>query len=113
MPWTAAAHELSKLLIPSGRQINSWRHEELNPEAAKPKRERQSLGNPAKTDAAGTLPSRPSTRMSLRERKPTNYADPDSDIDKAARRRAVGGALATEKVRPQDNIISHVVQILT
>ena len=113
VPWTAAAHELSKLLIPSGRQINSWRHEELNPEAAKPKRERQSLGNPAKTDAAGTLPSRPSTRMSLRERKPTNYADPDSDIDKAARRRTVGGALATEKVRPQDNIISHVVQILT
>ena len=95
VPWMAAAHELSKLLIPRNRQVNSYRHEELNPEVAKPKRERQSMGSAG--NAAGP-PSRPSTRMSLRERKPTNYADPDSDIDKA-RRKTVGGALATEKVR--------------
>lgn len=100
VPWTAAAYELSRLLIPNNRQINSCKHEELNVEAAKAKKERQSLSNAAKSengDIAPSVPSRPSTRMSLRERKPTNYTEPDDDIDKA-RRKTVAGALATEKV---------------
>ncbi|RYP26271.1 hypothetical protein DL767_008121 [Monosporascus sp. MG133] len=44
VPWPAAAHELSNLLIPSDRQISSYKHEELNPEATKVK-ERQSLSS--------------------------------------------------------------------
>lgn len=106
VPWTAAAHELSKLLVPNDRQINSCKHEELNTEATKAKQKRQSLNSAVKSengDAEPAIPSRPSTRMSLRERKPTNYTDPDSDIDKA-RRKTVGGALATEKVRTSSDL---------
>lgn len=40
--WAIAAHELSKLLIPSDRQINSCRHEDLNEPKPKPKRDRHS-----------------------------------------------------------------------
>ncbi|EMR66179.1 putative histone deacetylase hos3 protein [Eutypa lata UCREL1] len=108
VPWTAAAHELSKLLVPNDRQINSCKHEELNTEATKAKQKRQSLNSAVKSengDAEPAIPSRPSTRMSLRERKPTNYTDPDSDIDKA-RRKTVGGALATEKANARGKLPS-------
>ncbi|RYP11095.1 hypothetical protein DL764_000253 [Monosporascus ibericus] len=100
VPWPAAAHELSNLLIPSDRQISSYKHEELNPETNKVK-ERQSLSsiNSEMGDVAASLPARSSTRMSLRERKPTRYTDPDSDVDTQTRRKTVGGALATDKVR--------------
>ncbi len=98
VPWTAATHELCKLLVPNNRQIDSCKHEELNPEGTKTKRDRrQSLNVTANNSVAATLPTRPSTRMSLRERKPTRYTDPDSDSEKG-RRRTVGGALALEKV---------------
>ncbi|RYP15534.1 hypothetical protein DL765_005653 [Monosporascus sp. GIB2] len=96
--WPAAAHELSNLLIPSHRQISSCKHEELNPEATKVK-QHQSLSsiNGEMADVAASLPPRSSTRMSLRERKPTRYTDPDSDGDTKTRRKTVGGTLATDK----------------
>ncbi|RYO94747.1 hypothetical protein DL766_000010 [Monosporascus sp. MC13-8B] len=98
VPWPAAAHELSNILIPSHRQTSSCKHEELNPEATKVK-QHQSLGsiNGEMADVAASLPPRSSTRMSLRERKPTRYTDPDSDVDTKTRRKTVGGALATDK----------------
>ncbi|KAI8964450.1 Arginase/deacetylase [Daldinia sp. FL1419] len=93
--WTAAAHELSKLLIPSDRQVHSFKFEELNTGAAKAKRERQSLPQSGSTsdDAASTIAP---VRKSQRERKPVKYTESE---DPKARRKTVGGSsvLATEK----------------
>ncbi|KAI1081590.1 hypothetical protein F5B20DRAFT_534543 [Whalleya microplaca] len=100
VPWTSAAHELSKLLIPNNRQIDSCKHEELNAEATKARRERQSVLAQDGTDgveADAPVPPRPSTRMSLRERKPPKSA---LEVDDSrTRRKTVGGptGLATEK----------------
>ncbi|TGJ80191.1 hypothetical protein E0Z10_g8580 [Xylaria hypoxylon] len=91
--WTTAAHELSKLLIPNNRQVDSCTHSELNTEATKPKRDRQSL-QIAATNASNP-PAAP-TRMSLRERKPVSYLEDD---DYQSRRKTVAGpaVLATSK----------------
>ncbi|KAI3318705.1 hypothetical protein HD806DRAFT_511623 [Xylariaceae sp. AK1471] len=97
IPWTTAAHELSKLLIPNNRQVDSCKHSELNTEATKTRKDRQSLQIPA-NGAAGDPPAAPAapTRMSLRERKPVSYLDDD---DYQSRRKTVGGpaVLATPK----------------
>lgn len=58
--WAVAALELSKLLIPNDRQINSCRHEELN--EPKVKRERHSSIGLANAEALGE-------RMQLRGKK--------------------------------------------
>ncbi|UNI16626.1 Histone deacetylase [Purpureocillium takamizusanense] len=67
VPWIIAAQELCKLLIPSGRQTDSCKPEDLNAEATKARRDRQSnlMGLPPPPDP----PSRPGSRMALRERK--------------------------------------------
>ncbi|KAI0871575.1 hypothetical protein GGS24DRAFT_55489 [Hypoxylon argillaceum] len=83
--WTTAAHELSKLLVPSNRQVDSCTHSELNAEAAKARKDRQSL-QPA-GNATSDIPTAP-TRMSLRERKPVSYHE---DEDYKSRRRTVAG----------------------
>ncbi|KAI1197970.1 hypothetical protein F5X97DRAFT_300744 [Nemania serpens] len=83
--WTTAAHELSKLLIPSNRQVDSCTHSELNTEATKTKKDRQSSQPP--TNSASDIPSAP-TRMSLRERKPVSYLEED---DYKSRRKTVAG----------------------
>ncbi len=92
--WTTAAHELSKLLIPGSRQVDSCTHAELNTEATKAKKGRQSLQ--ATIIDASDAPAAP-TRMSLRERKPVSYLDDD---DYQSRRKTVAGpaVLATSKV---------------
>lgn len=60
--WAIASYELSRVIIPSDRQTLSCTHEELNAEATKARRERQStFGGPA---AAA-----PDERMQLRDRK--------------------------------------------
>lgn len=41
--WATAAYELSRLIIPDGRQTLSCRHEDLNAEATRARKERQSL----------------------------------------------------------------------
>ncbi|KAI1336382.1 hypothetical protein F5Y15DRAFT_205313 [Xylariaceae sp. FL0016] len=98
VPWTNAALELSKLLIPNNRQVDSCKHAELVAEATKARKERQSAQEAA-NNAASEVPvqaSRAPTRMSLRERKPVSYIDSD---DEKSRRKTVGGAtaLASEK----------------
>lgn len=67
VPWAVAAHELCRLLIPTGRQTDSCKPEDLNAEATKARRDRQShlMGPPP----APEPPSRPGSRMALRERK--------------------------------------------
>ncbi|EGR46779.1 uncharacterized protein TRIREDRAFT_65533 [Trichoderma reesei QM6a] len=62
IPWTVAASELSKLLIPRDRQTDSCTFEELNADAARVRRDRQSAGTPELERSA--------SRMSLRDRKP-------------------------------------------
>ncbi|KAI0489800.1 hypothetical protein F4859DRAFT_501492 [Xylaria cf. heliscus] len=95
--WTTAAHELSKLLIPNNRQIDSCTHSELNNEAIKARKDRQSSQTtvndandaPDAPDApaAPAAPAAP-TRMSLRERKPVSYLEDD---DYKSRRKTVAG----------------------
>ncbi|KAL6882873.1 Arginase/deacetylase [Trichoderma longibrachiatum] len=62
VPWTIAASELSKLLIPRDRQTDSCTFEELNTDATRVRRDRQSAGTPEL--------DRSTSRMSLRDRKP-------------------------------------------
>ncbi|TIC99177.1 Histone deacetylase HOS3 [Colletotrichum higginsianum] len=108
--WTVAAHELSRLLIPSDRQVDSCKPEDLNAEATRARRDRQSMLNPdlvppAPAPAPAPAPvSRPTSRMSLRERKPARpgmYVEVDEDGDKQSknRRRTVAGppALSSDK----------------
>lgn len=71
--WAVAAHELSKVLIPSDRQTSSYRPEELNAEASRLRRERHA----ATTDAARSTAGMPTeaaigeeNKMKLRIRKP-------------------------------------------
>ncbi|EFQ30712.1 histone deacetylase domain-containing protein [Colletotrichum graminicola] len=106
--WTVAAHELSRLLIPSDRQVDSCKPEDLNAEATRARRDMQSILNPdlvPPAPAPALAPvSRPTSRMSLRERKPTKpgmYVDADEDDDKRSknRRKTVAGppALSSDK----------------
>ncbi|KAK4660909.1 histone deacetylase [Podospora pseudocomata] len=110
--WTTAALELSRLLIPSGRQTNSCTHEELGAEATRARRERQfALAQGAEDADPQTMPvdvpppvivERAPTRMSLRERKTRPTYLEDEDDDRKSRRKTVAGpaVLATEKKRP-------------
>ncbi|KAK4240877.1 hypothetical protein C8A03DRAFT_30953 [Achaetomium macrosporum] len=93
VPWTIATYELSKLLIPNGRQTTSCTAEDLNAEATRVRRERQAaLTGPVPAVAAPPPEDRPPTRMSLRERKtkPT-YTFDDDELDRKLRRKTVAG----------------------
>ena len=106
VPWTVAAHELSKLLIPSDRQVASCKPEDLSAEATRVRRGRQSEIAP--------LPSNPgpesiesNTRMALRVRKPPkptvdSVAEDDKPAAKANRRKtlAATAAVPTGQARP-------------
>ena len=106
VPWTIATHELSKLLIPSDRQTDSYRAEDLNAEATRARRDRQSLllGIPVEPSAPASAPApgRPTSRMALRERrtKPSVPID-ENGLDKSSknRRRTLATTnLSAEKV---------------
>ncbi|KAM6526614.1 histone deacetylase [Fusarium solani] len=87
VPWTVAAHELSKLLIPESRQTDSCKPEDLNAEATRARRDRQSLllGIDPNPPAPA---SRPTSRMSLRERRPKPAPPPPQPTkDKAPKGR--------------------------
>ncbi|KAK6366196.1 histone deacetylase [Exophiala oligosperma] len=58
--WAVASYELSRIIIPGDRQTQSCTHEELNAEAARARRERQSTVG---------VPAGPDERMQLRDRK--------------------------------------------
>jgi histone deacetylase HOS3 len=85
--WATAAHELSKLLIPSDRQTTSCKHEDLNAEATRVRRERYStVGVPA------APPPEDGKRMQLRERKakaPSYVLDEDKPTSRSSRRTTI------------------------
>jgi histone deacetylase HOS3 len=68
VPWTIAAHELSKLLIPVDRQTESCKPEDLSAEATRARRDRQPSLTPTSTPVAAQSDA---PRMALRVRKPT------------------------------------------
>ncbi|OJZ84212.1 hypothetical protein ASPFODRAFT_48186 [Aspergillus luchuensis CBS 106.47] len=83
--WATATHELCKVLVPTGRQTTSCRPEELNAEASRLRRERQTAADAASTSATtpavaaaaaaaatATATASPAedSRMKLRVRKP-------------------------------------------
>jgi histone deacetylase HOS3 len=102
--WTVAAHELSKVLIPSDRQIGSCRSEDLSTEATRARRDRQSvLLGTSEGIVVEPPPVLANTRMALRVRKPGKaIIEEEEEVKKpkAGRRRTVAGGttLVTEKV---------------
>ncbi|KAL5325636.1 hypothetical protein ACEPPN_006764 [Leptodophora sp. 'Broadleaf-Isolate-01'] len=91
--WTVAAHELSKLLIPTERQTFSCKPEDLSAEATRARRDRQSILTPPTEPVEN-----PSSRMALRTRKPAKplvesvEEDERKPAAKANRRKTVAGA---------------------
>ena len=87
--WTVAAHELSKLLIPSNRQTESCKVEDLNAEATRARRIRQSnIGLPVE------LPTTDARGMQLRDRRakaPTLQAEDSRPVSRADRRKTIAG----------------------
>ncbi|KPI40991.1 Histone deacetylase HOS3 [Cyphellophora attinorum] len=75
--WEIAAYELSQLIIPGDRQISSCRHDELNAEATKARRARQS--------GVGIEHAEP---MQLRDRKSKAPALPAAAIRSTSRTRS-------------------------
>lgn len=104
VPWVVAAHELSQLLIPTGRQTDSCKPEDLNAEATKLRRDRQSrlMGLPPPPPEPS---SRPTSRMALRERRARAIGPIDEEtidqIPKARRKTAVTPVASPERVSPQ------------
>ncbi|RKL46717.1 hypothetical protein BFJ72_g2457 [Fusarium proliferatum] len=101
VPWAIAAHELSKLLIPFTRQTDSCKPEELNAEASKARRDRQSIIMGIDPNPPAASSSRPTSRMSLRERRAKAAPPPESTTEKAptSRRRTMGAApISSDKV---------------
>jgi histone deacetylase HOS3 len=105
--WTVAAHELSKLLIPTDRQTMSCKPEDLSAEATRVRRDRQSILTPPASVVGSEPAENPSSRMALRVRKPAKPAIDTVEEDevkkpaaKTNRRKTVAGAavLATDKV---------------
>ncbi|KAL4949429.1 hypothetical protein BDW69DRAFT_202842 [Aspergillus filifer] len=71
--WAVATHELSKVLIPNDRQTNSCRPEDLNAEASRLRRERQTASGNVVLDEVVTLTGSltgEENKMKLRIRKP-------------------------------------------
>ncbi|KAL9001484.1 MAG: hypothetical protein Q9169_000059 [Polycauliona sp. 2 TL-2023] len=93
--WATAAHELSKLLVPSGRQTLSCKPEDLNAEATRARRDRQSTtGLPIELPAAED-----GKRMQLRDRKakPPKYGsdkEEERPVSRANRRRTIADVTA-------------------
>ena len=87
--WATAAHELAKLLVPSDRETRSCKPEDLNAEATRARRDRQSsIGLPADG------PINDLKRMQLRDRKtkPTQYISDDEQekpMSRANRRKTI------------------------
>lgn len=84
--WVTAAHELSKLLIPSARETRSCKPEELNAEASRVRRDRYSaVGLPTPTMEAPVIDPK---RMQLRDRKGKlpSYTSEDEEVKVPTRR---------------------------
>ncbi|MCJ1250334.1 hypothetical protein MMC30_007560 [Trapelia coarctata] len=87
--WTVAAYELSKLLIPSDRQTESCKVEDLNAEATRVRRNRQSnIGLPVE------IPANDARGMQLRDRRakaPKMQAEDSRPASRADRRKTIAG----------------------
>lgn len=98
--WTVATHELSKLLIPSERQTDSCTQEDLNAEATRARRDRQSVvSQPHPPGTVAPQAERAPTRMALRGRKAKAALpiDEESEDDPKNRRKTLGGPSAPPK----------------
>ena len=105
--WATAAQELCMLLIPTNRSITSHRPEELNVQATRVRKDRQSILAPV--DEAQTFDN---TRMQLRDRKskasqPTFDEGEASGVTKANRRKTIAHAasLVPKSVEETDVVI--------
>ncbi|TWU75834.1 hypothetical protein ED733_004993 [Metarhizium rileyi] len=103
VPWDIAAKELCKTLIPLDRQTDSCTAEELNAEASRVRRDRQSLllGNPPPTTSGV---DRPSSRMSLRERKSRPVGSIDEEMSEV---------LPKTRRKPASTPMSSPVKVMT
>lgn len=90
---TTAVHELAKLLIPSDRETHSCKPEELNAEASRARRDRQSVIDlPA--EAPAEVPASGNNRRQLRDRrnKVPKYAqesDEEKPVSRTIRRKTI------------------------
>lgn len=102
--WVTAAHELSKLLVPSDRETRSCKPEDLNAEASRARRDRYST---AGLHATLEAPVTDVKRMQLRDRRgKTPHYGSDDDEEKpllgANRRKTIADvSLLAEDVEPE------------
>lgn len=87
--WATATHELSKILIPNDRQTISYRPEDLNAEASRVRRERQTA-----LDGGGTVAGPEDNKMKLRMRKSST---PKEQAIKESRRTTINPASDLQK----------------
>ena len=91
--WVTAAHELSKLLVPSDRETRSCKPEDLNAEASRARRDRYSIvGLPV------DMPVVDPKKMQLRDRraKPSQHTSDDEEgkpVSRGSRRRTFADVL--------------------
>ncbi|PQE26210.1 histone deacetylase HOS3 protein [Rutstroemia sp. NJR-2017a BBW] len=103
--WTVAAHELSKLLIPTDRQTKSCQWEDLSAEATRARRDRQSVLGQSDVAQQPTPVESTNNRMALRTRKSAKVVETVEKDEsrkpavKSGRRKTVAGAgaLANDK----------------
>ncbi|KAL8749679.1 MAG: hypothetical protein Q9184_006715, partial [Pyrenodesmia sp. 2 TL-2023] len=100
--WATAAHELSKLLVPSDRQTLSCKPEDLNAEATRVRRDRHSnIGLPIET------PANDGKRMQLRDRRarPAKYVSDEEDekpMSRADRRKTIADVTTLPREEEED-----------
>ena len=99
--WATAAHELSKLLLPSDRETRSCKPEDLNAEATRARRDHQSILELPVEGSVSDL-----KRMQLRDRKikPPQYASDDEHekpVSRASRRKTIANvSLLVQNIEP-------------
>ena len=99
--WATAAHELSKLLVPSDRETRSCKPEDLNAEATRVRRDRQSSVGLPVDGYVNDL-----KRMQLRDRKvkPPQYTsddERDKPVSRANRRKTIADvSLLAQNMEP-------------
>ena len=104
--WATAAHELSKLLVPSDRETRSCKPEDLNAEATRARRDRQSGVVLPVDDSVNNL-----KRMQLRDRKvkqPQYTSDDEQEkaTSRATRRKTIADvSLLAQSIEPP--IVGH------
>ena len=98
--WVTAAYELCKLLIPSDRQVGSCKAEDLNAEATRARRVRQSgISFAQEVPLLDVLP------MQLRDRKAKGpsvrtESDEEKALQRASRRKTIAGAAISKLSEP-------------